>query len=223
MKNILTILTLVCLIGSGCGWFEPEISDEKFAQELAWDGMDEYEAGNYKLAILNFERLKDWYPFSKFAMLAELKIGDCYYHMEEYDDAIAAYKEFVELHPQNDAVPYVIYQIGMCHYDRMDTVDRDQTVTREALLHFSIVRKEYPKSEYANKAEENISKCYKLLAGHELYVGRYYFRLERYEAALHRFKSILKKYHDVGVSHLAMEYIAECQERLSESRRQKTN
>ena len=46
------------------------------ADELAWEGMDAYESGKYLKAITKFQKIKDFYPFSKYAILAELKIAD---------------------------------------------------------------------------------------------------------------------------------------------------
>ena len=50
--------------------------------------MDAYDDGDYKVAIENFQKLKDWYPFSKYAILAELKIADSHYHLEQYEEAV---------------------------------------------------------------------------------------------------------------------------------------
>jgi outer membrane protein assembly factor BamD (BamD/ComL family) len=76
-------------------------SDEnQTAEELAMAGMDYYTEGEYKKAIDDFQRLKDIYPFSKYAMLAELKLGDAHYRLEQYDDAIFAYEEFESSPPQ---------------------------------------------------------------------------------------------------------------------------
>ena len=49
------------------------------AQELAWSGMDEYDDKEYKKALEHFQNLKDNYPFSKYAILAELKTGEDLY------------------------------------------------------------------------------------------------------------------------------------------------
>ena len=110
-ENIIKLLlVLVMVTFTACAWFDPD--EEKSAQELASDGMEYFEREKYKKALQSFEQLKDFYPFSKFAILAELKMGDCHYHLEQYQEAIFTYEEFVELHPRNEAVPYVVYQIG---------------------------------------------------------------------------------------------------------------
>jgi tetratricopeptide (TPR) repeat protein len=115
----------------------------------------------YKQAIESFQKLKEWYPFSKYASLAELKIADSYYHLEEYEDAVFAYKNFESLHPKNEAVPYVIFQIGTCYYEQMDTVDRDQSPARKALDTYTRLLRQFPDSDYSVKAAQRIKECQK--------------------------------------------------------------
>jgi len=209
----LTTGLLVLMVVSGCAWFSTE--DTRPAHELARDGMDEYKAGNYTKAIEAFERLKDWYPFSKYAILAELKIGDAYYKKEEYEDAVFAYEEFINLHPRNEAVPYVMYQIGRCYFDQVDTIDRDQVNARKAFESFNKLVERYPVDGYARKARPHIAASIRSLAGHELYVGRFYFKNRYYKAALSRFIAVLTDYPDVGQQHEALQYIAICKAELA--------
>ncbi len=208
-------ICIVALISlSGCAWFE---SDEeiKSAEVLVQEGIKQFDRGDYKDALKSFEQLKDWYPFSKYVILAELKIGDAYYHQEEYNDAIFAYEEFAELHPGNEAVPYVIYQIGRCYFDQMDTVDRDQSTTRKALDTFRQLQKQHPGSIYAERSVDHIHKCLKNLAGNEFYIGLFYYKSKRYAAALHRFQAVVSRYPDVGIHRQAMQYIAKCESHLA--------
>lgn len=209
----LTTGLLILMLFSGCAWFSSE--DTRPAHELARDGMEEYKNSNYTKAIETFERLKDWYPFSKYAILAELKIGDAFYKKEEYEDAVFAYEEFINLHPRNEAVPYVMYQIGRCHFDQVDAIDRDQANARKAYESFSKLVERYPLDGYARKARPHIAACIKSLAGHDLYVGRFYFKNRYYKAALSRFKAVLTDYPDVGLQHDALQYITICEAEIA--------
>jgi outer membrane protein assembly factor BamD len=200
---------------TGCAFFEPK--DNLPAQELAAEGMDEFESGDYTKAIEHFEKLKDWYPFSKFAILAELKIADAYYRKQEYEDAVFAYEEFENLHPRNEAIPYVIFQMGQCHFEQIDTIDRDQTVARNALEAFYRLINKFPGDDYAIKASARIKECLQSLAGHEFYVGMFYYKKKNYKAALQRFRSVLSNYPDVGIHHDALQYIAQCEAFLEKS------
>lgn len=208
---IATFLLMATASFSGCAWFRGKDNLEKPAQELVQDGIKAYEAGDYREAIKNFEQLKDWYPFSKYAILAELKIADSHYHREEYPEAILAYESFEQLHPRNEAIPYVIYQIGRCHYNQIGTIDRDQTPAQKALETFQRLSRQYPDSEYTSQAAAHITQCLQHLAAHDFYVGLFYYRIEQYPAALARFKNVVAHYPDVGTNYKALQYIANCE------------
>jgi outer membrane protein assembly factor BamD len=212
MKRLIFTVLISLLFFTGCGLFQ--VKEEKIADELAADGMEAFEDGNYKAAIESFEKLKDWYPFSKYAILAELKMADAHFHRNEYEEAIFAYEEFESLHPRNEAIPYVIYQIGRCYFEQVDTIDRDQTSAQKALDTFTRLTKNYPNSEYARKAHAHRNQCRKVLAGHELYVGIYYYKGKHYKAAMSRFKAILSNYPDTGVHQKALQYIAVCEKAI---------
>ena len=209
MKRILVLCLISLLLVSGCAWFET--NEEKTAQELVSDGMDQFNSEDYKESIESFEKLKDWYPFSKFAILAELKIADANYNIKEYEEAVASYEEFESLHPRNEAIPYIIYMIGLCYFEQIDTIDRDQNTAKKALNTFRRLEKQFPGDPYTIKAEGHTKECLKSLAGHELYVGLFYFKSKHYKAALSRFKSVLTKYSDVGVHQMALQHIATCE------------
>ena len=221
MKRLI-VAGLILLLGYGCSainktWDAIVGKDDiGTAQQLAWDGMDAYEDGDYTEAIEHFQNLKDWYPFSKYAILAELKIADSHYHLEQYEEAIFAYEEFEKLHPRNEAIPYVIYQIGRCYYDQIDTIDRDQTPARKALETFERLKKQFPDDQYAHSGAEHINKCVKSLAGNEYYIGLFYFKSKHYKAALNRFMAVLSNYPDVGYHQKALQYIARCEASLAD-------
>jgi outer membrane protein assembly factor BamD len=222
LRHFPTICLVVLLVATGCSTIKDQYNkifgtDETgTAQELAWEGMDAYENGKYKKAIEKFEQLKNNYPFSKYAILAELKIADAHYQREEYEDAVFAYENFEQLHPRNEAIPYVIYQIGRCYYDQIGTPDRDQTSAQKALETFQRLIKQFPRDQYSTRAAEHIKTAQKSLAGHAYLVGVFYYKTKHYKAALHRFMSIISDYPDVGYHQKALGYIARCETSIAE-------
>ena len=221
MRRISTICLVVLLATTGCSTIKDQWNkifggeDTGTAQELAWEGMDAYENGKYDKAIKKFQRLKDFYPFSKYAILAELKIADAHYKRNEYEDAIFAYENFEQLHPRNEAIPYVIYQIGRCYYDRISTPDRDQTSAQKALDTFRRLIKQFPRDPYSTRAAEHIKEAERSLAAHAYIVGVFYYKTGHYKAALHRFMSIISDYPDVGYHQKSLEYIAKCEAEIT--------
>ncbi|MBF0397910.1 MAG: outer membrane protein assembly factor BamD [Desulfobacterales bacterium] len=218
MKNLL-YLFITCLILSfitpSCSWFKHK--EEKTADQLATEGMDYFKSKKFFKALESFEKIRDWYPFSKFSILAELKIADCHYEMKEYEEAAHAYEEFENLHPNNDAIPYVIYQRGHCYFINVDTIDRDQSATQKAIEIFTQLINSYPSNEYALKAKENIKDCRRILAGHEFYVGHFYYKSKHYKGALSRFKTVFENFPDIkDIHNKASEYISLCEKKITE-------
>ncbi len=215
MKRILIFCLISLLVFSGCAWFGTK--EEKPARELASNGMDDFKSGNYRKSIESFEKLKDWYPFSKFAILAELKIADAYYSLKEYEDSIFAYEEFENLHPNNEAIPYVIYRIGLCYFEQVSTPDRDQSSAEKAKSTFIRLIKQFPHDKYAHMGKAYIKKCDKSLAEAVFGIGLHYYKSKHYKGALSRFKSVISDYPDVGVHYRVLQYIAQCEALVEEN------
>ncbi|TET93185.1 MAG: outer membrane protein assembly factor BamD, partial [Desulfobacteraceae bacterium] len=202
----------------GCAWFDRFFGEdvEKSPAELMNDGMENIERGRYSAATEAFQNLKDRYPYSKFAITAELKLADTLYKRELYDEAFDAYDEFERLHPKNSNIPYVIYQKGMCHFSQVSTIDRDQSNTNAAKGQFERLVRKFPTTEYANRARRKIRQCYISLANYELYVGHYYYKMKKYRAAMGRYRYLLENYPDLGQYHEALEYLSKCKDKLAE-------
>ena len=212
------LLCLICLafIMSGCALFDSPRRMEKTADQLAADGASAFMRGKYRSAITAYTDLKDWYPFSRYAILAELKIADAHFQLKEYLQAIAAYEQFERMHPRNEAVPYVIHQIGLSWFNQMDTVDRDVTPAKNALAQFRRLMEQFPDDEHARKAPEYIQACIDKIAGHELYVAKFYMKTGQYLAGLKRFEHIVEFYPGTPQSETALNLIPECAALLAE-------
>lgn len=195
MKKLYAACLVLSLVLSSCLLFETK--KEETAEELANRGTSDFDKGRYRLAMRTFYKLRDWYPFSKHAVLADLKIADGYYHLKLYERAVFAYRAFENMHPESEDKSYVINQIGLCHFGGVGTPDRDQSSTKKALEAFRRVVRLFPDSPYARTARENIKTCRENLAGHELAVGVFYYRSKNYRAAMERFKGILEDYPDL--------------------------
>ncbi|MBC2714173.1 MAG: outer membrane protein assembly factor BamD [Desulfobacteraceae bacterium] len=209
MKRLNVIGVVLLLVLAGCSWSKNK--PEKTADELAADGQMYFEKEKYSQAIKSYKKLKDWYPFSVHAKGAGLQIADSYYLMESYDEAILAYNEYERMHPNDEKIPHVIYQVGLCDFDRIETIDRDATATQNALRTFQRLVEQFPDNdEYARQAKSHIETCLQNLAAKEMDIGLFYFKSKKYEAALHRFAGVVTVYPDFGLHHKALDYMAKC-------------
>ena len=219
MKQILSLACLVLLV-SGCALFEDSRRMEKTAEQLAAEGASAFMREDYKDAVKAYTDLKDWYPFSRYAILAELKIADAHFHLEQYEQAVIAYEQFEKMHPRNEAVPYVINQIALCWFNRIDTVDRDISPAKNALAQFKRLTEQFPDSEYAQKAPDLMNACIDKIAGHELYVAQFYMKTGQYQAAVKRFEHIVEFYPGTDHSQTALNRIPECAAKAASAKKE---
>lgn len=206
----LTILVLVLSYSlTGCttlkSWFGFDESStiQKSAESLAMEGMDDFNVGKYHTAIKSFEEIMDRYPFSPQAMLAELKAADSHYYQEDYLEAKVLYQQFEDRHPTNEAIPYVMFQIGMCDFARTDRIDRDTSGARDAIQSFSRLLRAFPDSPYTTEAKARIQAAREFLVNHEYFVAVFYVRTDRYDEAAHRLKYLTAMYPNSAITPMA--------------------
>jgi len=221
-KTWIFILLVSALTLSGCGWWKDFRTRNKpvpnVPEVLYQSGVEAYQEGRYKRAIEHFTRLKEQHPLHPLALMAELGIADAHFSDENYAEADLAYTDFLNLHPTHESIPYTMYQIGICHYNQMQSIDRDQTETARTAKDFERLIAKYPKSRFALIAEKKLQECRQRLAEHEFFIGEFYFKRGKYEAAQMRFQFLAKNYPGVGLDYKTSVYLAETKKRLEEEK-----
>ncbi len=221
-KRILLVLLVAVLLLSGCGkswwpWGKRTDMSRATPEGLYQQGVEYYQDAKYKKSVEIFQRLKDEYPLSKFAIMAEMGIADSFFSGKDYPEAELSYSEFINLHPTNENLPYVSYQLGLCHFMQITTIDRDQTEAFKALKEFERLTTRFPSSKFAFLAEKMIRDCKKTLGEQEFYVGEFYFNIKQYRAALRRFEKVAREYANAGLDYKVSYYIIETKRRLAEA------
>jgi outer membrane protein assembly factor BamD len=217
---VCALLILFCL--SGCSlssifsFFKKEPPVKNSPEGLYLRGSAEFQDGSYKNARVFFTRLKDEYPLHNLAILAELGIADSFFTDKEYIEAESAYSEFLNMHPTNENIPYVLYQMGACHYNLKGTIDREQTETTKAKKEFERLIARFPESKFSLAAEKLLRECKQDLAEQEFYIGQFYFRQKKYQAALNRFETFARNYANIGLDYKTEYYIVETKRKIAE-------
>ncbi len=164
------------------------------AEALALKGLDYYSRAKYEKAKRSFDNLLNHYPFSEYSLLAELKIADSNFYLENYEEALLQYKDFEERHPTNEAVPYVMFQMAMSYYNQIDNIDRDTSKATNSIYAFARLLRAFPNSPYKEEAETRIRAARNFLANHEYYVAVFYERRYAYEQSKARLEYLLRQY-----------------------------
>jgi outer membrane protein assembly factor BamD len=171
-------------------------------------GMAALKDEDYAEAAKYFTFVKQKYPFSRYAVLAELALADSQFDRGNYTEAIDSYKTFARLHPTHDKVEdgYVAFRIGHSYFkDMPDDVfllppsyEKDQSAVTDALRELTDFERKFPESKYVKEAEELRKQVLQRLVDHEVYVARFYLRGDHPKAAAMRLEGALRRYPGSG-------------------------
>lgn len=189
VRNIAILFLLIAL--TACASTEPA---RKSADVLFSEGEELYASKNYEEAIAQWKRVKETYSSPELTTRAELKIADAQFDSGNYIEAAASYEDFRKLHPAHEKAPYALYRLGLCHFNQITGIDTDQTPVTNALLTFQSFLRQYPTSEYADDVRQRVEMCETKQFQHEIYVGRFYLRTEKYAAAIQRLEEALGRF-----------------------------
>jgi len=149
---------------------------------------------DYKDAAKKFEEVERQHPYSEWARKSLIMTAYSKYEARDYDDAIAAAKRYVTLHPGSPDAAYAQYLIGASYYDQIPDVTRDQGRTDKAISALEEVTRKFPDTEYAANAKQKIQIARDQLAGKEMAIGRYYLENKQFTGAINRFKIVVTHY-----------------------------
>src|SRR5260370_40411132 len=173
---------------------------------LAYEkGLKEMKDQNYLEATGIFEYLRNNYPYSQYAALAELALADMQYQRDEYLAAANSYADFVKAHPSHPKADYAAFRVGLCYYQEKPSDwwilppshERDQTPVKQALDAWNKFVVSYPKSEYVTKARDLINDSRQRLAAHDRYVAEFYAKRDAWRGAAGRWLSIADNFGDL--------------------------
>ena len=215
MKSLICAVALViaaaaCGGKNGGGPVEYSVSAQKNYDK----GLKELDAKDWIAASKYFGFIKSRFPYSKFAVLAELRLADAEFGAEQYLEAIDSYRLFSKFHPTHEMVTngYGSFRIGEAYYRQLSgdfwlfppSYEKDQSSTEDAANELKSFLDKYPDSPYRDKAKKFLVSIGQRLADHEWYVARYYWDRGKPMGTVLRLRRLLERYRGVGYDEEAL-------------------
>ncbi len=142
-----------------------------------------YTDGNYEIAITKLGEFKARFPYSRFAIEAELLLANSQFELKRYAEAGASYKQFAKLHPKHPEVPFALFRLGDTYWkEAPDDIDREQEYTQKALESWKSLVKDYPANTHAVQAATFIEQGTRRLAESSRFVAAFYCKQEIWHA-----------------------------------------
>ena len=219
----MTRLLIVALLAlASCKSLETNLQDTEVTyQETARQNFDEGEKamadGRYNEAVKFFDHVKNKYPYSKYAVLAELRTADAHFAREKWLEAADAYRIFVRFHPRHEKVPYATFRIALAYSKEIDqdvwwfpsAVEKDQSAARDAIKAFDEYLARFPDDENVKEAKRLRIEARARLADTDLYAAQFYVDREKWQGALWRYERVADEFGDTPKAPYALLQAAE--------------
>ena len=166
----------------------------KSVEDLYNNGDDALDQKRYATAVTQFDAIEQNYPYSSWAVNAQLMHGYAEYLQNHYTEAIGSLDRYIQLHPTSTNASYAYYLRALSFYEQIADIQRDQKGTEQAMTAMQDVVNRFPDSAYARDARLKIDLCRDHLAGKEMEIGRYYEQQKLYAAAIGRFQRVIDDY-----------------------------
>jgi len=173
------------------------------------EGMKQLEKGDALYASRKFDEAEILFPQSIWATKASLMSAYALYSQNYYDDAIFNLERHIKNYPKDKDLVYAHYLIAICYFEQLYDERKDLKPLVKAREKFEHILKKYPNTDYAIDAKWKMGLIVDQMAAKEMYIGRYYMKMEKWIAAINRFKFVVK-YYDTTI------YIEEALHRLVE-------
>ncbi len=193
-KQTLFPLVLCTALLCGCGSKDDDPLADQPLESLYSQGMTALKDKKYEKAAKFFDEVERQYPYSDWATQAQLMAAYTYYLGQNYTKSLTALETFVQLHPAHRDAAYAYYLMGLCYYEQIAAIERDQKVAQLALETFQDLIRRFPTSKYARDAGYKMDLLLDTLASKEMEAGRYYQKKQAYGGALNRFKWVVENY-----------------------------
>jgi outer membrane protein assembly factor BamD len=171
-----------------------EVNLESQMIEAYEEGLKELKAGDVIYAAKKFNEAEILFPQSEYAPKSALMAAYSYYSQNYYGDAIAELVRFLRVYPNHKDIAYAEYLLGLCYYEQIVDEKKDLQSIVNAKKTFKNLISKYPVSEFATDAKFKIDLINEVLAGKEMFIGRYYFDKKKWIPAINRFRIVVDNY-----------------------------
>ena len=195
-----TLFFILLIILSSCSKKVEEVKNiKKQSQELEMitvynEAFEKLEINDTYNAAQKFLEAELLFPQSDWAPKSALMASYSYYLQNYYQEALSNLNRYLKTYPNDKAIAYANYLIGICYYEMIEDEKRDIGPILKAKKQFELIIKNYPNTDFALDAKFKLDLIQDILASKEMYLARHYQKKKRWIAAINRYQIILEDY-----------------------------
>jgi outer membrane protein assembly factor BamD len=184
--------------------------EENDPAKLFEQAEEEIKNDHFILATDHLKSLRNKFPYSQYAALAQLRLADVYFLQESFGEAASAYETFRDLYPKHEKSSYALFRAAKSYYkDTPEQVARDLGSANRAAETYREFLKRYPVDPLRGEAEQDLLSTEDRLARKEFYIADFYRKRGQLKAARARLEGLLAIYPQTPTAQEAMKSLNE--------------
>jgi len=199
MFKYFTIFLLASFLLAGCSKNKKDIvgapvDESEIALEIYEEAVQALKKGDSYYASKKFKEAESLVTNIDWASKSALMSAFALYTANFYSESVFNLERYLKQYPADKNIPYAHYLIGMCYYEQILDEKKDLKPLLKAREKFEFIVKEYPNTDYAVDVRFKLDLITDQLAAKEMYIGRYYMKVEKWIPAINRFKTVVEDY-----------------------------
>jgi len=172
------------------------------AERLYVKGMKALATGDYLEAMQTFRAVLKQPTYLTVTALARLRLADCMFHQDKFEEAIDLYLSFLREHEGDPNAPYAEFMIGRTYFERIPgdmwilppSHEKDQSMIEETIRQLRNFMVHFPRSRFVPDAQRLIDTCESRLRAHDAYVVDFYADRKLWRGVASRLEKMLVRH-----------------------------
>lgn len=161
-----------------------------------------------KNSIDIFRNIMLSYPFSEYAIKAQILTAYVQYNQGHYEDAEISLQNYINNYPNNKYTEYAYYLLALSGFRNAAVNSTDYDIITKAKASLEYVYNKNPNSKYTNDIKIRLNAVNNLLAERITGIGYFYFRYNKnYQATINRMLDVINYYKDTDQVPIALYYL----------------
>ena len=196
MKLRLIIFTSLALFLFSCSKdkavYKPTIKIDPYV--IYQEGLDSFKKNQFFFASKKFAEAEINFTSPAAAAKSAIMNSFSLYAINFYDEAEDNLNRYLKVYPADKYKMYAYYLLAIISYEQIGEEKHDLKPLLDAKKKIDLFLKEYPNSEYAIDLNLKNDLVRNQFAARELYIAKYYIKVQKWVPAINRLKIIVEEY-----------------------------
>ena len=158
------------------------------------EGLEAFKKNQFFFASKKFTEAEINFTSPEAAAKSAIMTSFSLYAINFYDEAEENLLRYIKTYPADTHVMYAYYLLSIISYEQIGEEKNDLKPLLDAKKKIDFFLKKYPNSEYAIDLSLKKDLVRNQFAARELYIAKYYIKVQKWVPAINRLKIIVKDY-----------------------------